>query len=269
MNQEAAMRIHKMMSENEEILFNIFFLILENDDAFWASDEKSYIIGQTNERLPLWIWIGERADEEAYSQMESTLEERLALNPNLRVTGDEKRLEKLLAQVAVNKNVQYNSMVPMVIYRCDKVTNPKKATGHSIYSNATHKPILERFITGMVHDLAHRPMNEGEAEGFAEAVAGSENLFLWEDEGAPVSMAMITHRTPKYARINTVYTDNTKRGNGYAGALMEEVTRRVLDEGRIPMLYTEQDNVCSNATYRRVGYNSVGELVEYCFSPKE
>ncbi|MCR5022875.1 MAG: GNAT family N-acetyltransferase [Lachnospiraceae bacterium] len=259
------MRIHKMMSENEEILFNIFFRVLESDDSFWASDEKSYIIGQTNESMPLWIWISGQADEEAYRKMESVLEERLDLNPKLRVTGDEKRVEKLLDRVAAKKNVHYNSLVPMVIYRCDKVTNPKKATGHSIYSDETHKPILERFITGMVHDLEHRPMNDGEAEGFAEAVAGSENLFLWEDEGEPVSMAMIAHRTPQYARINTVYTDNTKRGKGYAGALMGEVTQRVLDEGRIPMLYTEQDNVCSNATYRRVGYQCVGELVEYRF----
>ena len=142
MNQEATMRIHKMMKENEQILFNIFYLISENGNSFWASDEKSYIIGQTNEGLPLWIWIGEQADAEAYKQIENTLENRLSLNPNLKVTGDAKHLEKLLDRVAAKKNVNYNSLVPMVIYRCDKVTNSKKVTGHSIYSNATHKPIL-------------------------------------------------------------------------------------------------------------------------------
>ena len=265
MNQNAAARINKLMTQDEQILFNVFYLILDNDSSFWASDEKSYIIGQTNERLPLWIWIGEQADDEAYREMESILEQRLEQNPNLKVTGDAARVERILQNVARRKNMQYDSLVPMVIYRCDKVTNPKKATGHSIYSTAEYKPILERFITGMVWDLEHRPMEEGEAEGFAEAVAGSKDLFLWEDEKEVVSMVMITHRTDRYARLNTVYTDNTKRGKGYAGALVGEVTQRVLDENRIPMLYTEQDNVCSNATYRRVGYHCVGELVQYCF----
>lgn len=48
----------------------------------------------------------------------------------------------------------------MVIYRCDKVTNAKKASGHMILSNAKHKEILEKFIIGMVWDLEKRPMYE-------------------------------------------------------------------------------------------------------------
>ena len=37
------------------------------------------------------------------------------------------------------------------------------------------------------------------------------------------------------------------------------------DEGRVPMLYTEQDNVCSNATYKRVGYQLNGQLTQFVF----
>lgn len=68
----------------------------------------------------------------------------------------------------------------------------------------------------MVNDLEHRPMEDGEAEDFANAVAGSEDLFLWEDEGTVTSMTMIVHRTDEFARISTVYTDSGKRGKGYA-----------------------------------------------------
>ena len=257
--------INTLLSENDKVLFNLFYLIAESGTAFWVTDDQSYLIGQTNERLPLWIWISDTAEEAAYAEIQTILTERLALNPTLKITAAAEKIQPILQKISASKKVSYKSEVPMVIYRCDKVTNPKKASGHSIFSNESHKDILARFITGMVSDLANRPMEDGEAEGFANDVAGSENLYLWEDNGTVVSMAMIAHRTPEFARINTVYTDSAHRGKGYAGMLVGEVTQKILEEGRIPMLYTEQDNVCSNAAYRRIGYYVCGELTSFIF----
>ncbi len=257
--------INKLMSENEKILFNLFYLISDSEDAFWVTDEEFYIIGQTNERLAMWIWIKENTSEDVLTDIEGVIEERLDLNPKLNVIADEAIIRPILNRISERKKVSYNSMIPMVIYRCDKVTNAKKASGHMILSNAKHKEILEKFIVGMVWDLEKRPMYEGESEGFANDVAGSPDLYLWEDNRQVVSMAMIVHRAEKFARINTVYTDSLQRGKGYAGMLVAEVTQKILDEGRIPMLYTEQDNVCSNATYRRIGYMVCGELTQFQF----
>ncbi len=257
--------INKLMSQNDKILFNIFYLILDSQSAFWITDDEFYIIGQTNERLPMWIWVKENASADALAEIEKVIEERLELNGKLSVTADEKIICPILNRISERKKVNYSSMVPMVIYRCDEITNTKKANGCTIFSNESHKEVLEKFITGMVWDLAKRPMYEGEAEGFAKDVTGSPDLYLWEDEGQVASMAMIAHRTEEFARINTVYTDSLQRGKGYAGMLVGEVTQKILDEGRIPMLYTEQDNICSNATYRRIGYVVCGELTQFHF----
>lgn len=257
--------IDRLMSENEKILFNLFYRIAESECSFWATDDKSYIIGQTNERLPLWIWIAEESDSAAHTEIETVLKERLTLNPELKVTADAKRIEDILQKVSREHKAAYTQQEPMIIYRCDKVNNPKKASGHLILSNEKHQDTLARFITGMVYDLEKRPMRENEAESFAEDVAGSADLFLWEDNGTVVSMAMIAHRTDEFARINTVYTDSDYRGKGYAGMLVGAVTQKLLDENRIPMLYTEKDNVCSNATYQRIGYNICGELTQFLF----
>lgn len=257
--------INRMMSQKNKILFNLFYLIAESDSSFWVTDDRSYIIGQTNERLPMWIWIGDNPEDCAKEEIRSVLQERLALNPQLKITADEGKISDILKQVSLEAGISYEISIPMNIYSCKSVKNAKKASGHMILSNETHKGILQSFITGMVHDLEQRPMQEGEAESFAEGVAGSEDLFLWEDAGKVVSMAMIVHRTAEFARINTVYTDFLERGKGYAGMLVGEVTQKILEEGRIPMLYTEEDNVCSNATYKRVGYDLDGKLTQFCF----
>lgn len=257
--------IDELLSENDRICFNLFYLISDAGSAFWVTDGQFYIIGQTNERLAMWVWIKENAAEDALKEIESVIEERLELNSNLNVIADERIIRPILNRIAEQKKVSYTSMDPMVVYRCNKVTNTKRASGHMVMSNDKHKNILKKFISGMVWDLEKRSMREGEAEGFAEDVAGSSNLYLWEDNKQAVSMAMIVHRAKKYARINTVYTDSSQRGRGYAGMLVSEVTQKILDEGRIPMLYTEQDNICSNATYRRIGYTLCGELTQFKF----
>lgn len=257
--------IKELLPENDKVLFNLFYLIAESERAFWATDDRSYLIGQTSENLPMWIWLGEHVDETARQEIERVVVERLALNPELKITADAEKIEPILQKISGGGNVRYEKQVPMVVYRCDKVENPKKAAGHMVYSTEEHKGILAQFITGMVADLEKRPMREGEAEGFAEGTAGSEDLYLWEDEKQVVAMAMIVHRTEEFARINTVYTDAGQRGKGYAGMLVGAVTQKILDEHRIPMLYTEKDNICSNAVYRRIGYQMCGELTQFLF----
>ena len=257
--------INKLMSENAKVNFNLFYLFLDNEGTTWYTDEKSYIIGQTDANRPMWIWMDENVTQEALAEVEQIIEGGLEENAKLNVTADERIIQPILYSIAKRKKTIVRGQVPMVIYRCDKVVNSKKAGGHMILSDDTHREIMERFITGMVWDLARRPMNEGEAENFAKDVAGSANFYLWEDEGQVVSMAMIAHRSETFARINTVYTDASRRGEGYAGMLVGTVTQKILDEGRIPILYTEQDNVCSNATYRRIGYTVCGELRQFQF----
>lgn len=124
--------INKLMSENEKILFNLFYLISDSEDT----------------------------SEDVLTDIEGVIEERLDLNPKLNVIADEAIIRPILNRISERKKVSYNSMIPMVIYRCDKVTNAKKASGHMILSNAKHKEILEKFIIGMVWDLEKRPMYE-------------------------------------------------------------------------------------------------------------
>lgn len=120
------------MSENEKILFNLLYLISDSEDT----------------------------SEDVLTDIEGVIEERLDLNPKLNVIANEAIIRPILNRISERKKVSYNSKIPMVIYRCDKVTNAKKTSGHMILSNAKHKEILEKFIIGMVWDLEKRPMYE-------------------------------------------------------------------------------------------------------------
>jgi len=90
-------------------------------------------------------------------------------------------------------------------------------------------------------------------------------LWLWDD-GRPRSMAAEGGRTPNGSRINWVFTPTKWRGRGYASACVARLSERILASGkRFCFLYTDLSNPTSNALYRRLGYVSVCEVVEYRF----
>jgi hypothetical protein len=64
-----------------------------------------------------------------------------------------------------------------------------------------------------------------------------------------------------------VYTPPRFRRRGYASALVAELSRRLLDDGRdYCFLYTDLANPTSNRIYMDVGYELVCESADYAFT---
>ncbi len=98
---------------------------------------------------------------------------------------------------------------------------------------------------------------------FASADAG---FWLWEDAGEPVSFAGYSGRTPTGIRVGPVYTAPEARRRGYATALVAELSRWLLRQGsRSVFLFTDLANPTSNRIYLDIGYEQVGDAMEFTF----
>ena len=87
------------------------------------------------------------------------------------------------------------------------------------------------------------------------------HVFLWEVDGEPVHLTGRNPASYGAARIGPVYTPRAHRGRGYASATVAELSRRILDEGDRPCLFTDQANPVSNRVYERIGYEKVVDMV--------
>ena len=76
-------------------------------------------------------------------------------------------------------------------------------------------------------------------------------------------MALIASRDQETARINTVVTERSRRGHGYAGMLVAEMSRLLLEQGLLPLLYADASNPASNRAYQKIGFEQVGRVTEY------
>jgi predicted GNAT family acetyltransferase len=147
------------------------------------------------------------------------------------------------------------------VYQLDRVVPPKSSRG----SLRIAGPRDIDLVTTWIEDFSTEsgvPTARARALGEERIVNGE--LFLWEDEGHPTSMAAWSGNTPNGVRIGYVYTPPRLRGRGYASACVAEVSQRALDRGyRFCFLFTDLSNPVSNSIYQRLGYQQVCDVVDF------
>ena len=90
--------------------------------------------------------------------------------------------------------------------------------------------------------------------------------WLWQDpSGAPVSLAARRPVIAGSARIGPVFTPAQHRARGYGSAVTAAATADVLDDGAVPVLFTDLANPTSNAIYERLGYQAVQDRLSVDF----
>jgi len=124
-------------------------------------------------------------------------------------------------------------------------------------------PLLVEWAVGFARDTK-LPMHRSAPELVADRLR-QQSLYVW-DNGAPVSMAAWTGKTPTGVRINFVYTPGGHRGRGYASACVAALTAQLLKEGNtFCSLYTDASNPTSNSIYQKLGYRPICEVGMYGF----
>jgi predicted GNAT family acetyltransferase len=89
---------------------------------------------------------------------------------------------------------------------------------------------------------------------------GEGLLWLWEDGGEPVALALRTAAADGVARVTCVYTPPERRGRRYGGAITATTCADALarDAERV-VLFTDADNPAPNAVYERIGFRPVAD----------
>jgi uncharacterized protein len=153
------------------------------------------------------------------------------------------------------------------IYRLTRVIPTRPVPGFMRLVAPDDRPL----VAGWIHDFMlealgedDRPSAERAAERWVAGHGGS--LYLWEDDGAVVSLAGVRGPTPRGIRVGPVYTPPEVRGRGYASALVGAASQAQLDSGRtFVFLFTNVANPTANRIYRAIGYEPVRDIDVYEF----
>lgn len=148
------------------------------------------------------------------------------------------------------------------VYAADDVTIPAGIAGLLRLAIEADAVLLRRWVDQFVAETGVKSVTEDQIRPRLDA----RLLFVWEVDGAPVSMAAVTVAEGGVSRVQYVYTPPENRNHGYASACVAALTARELAHpGRTCMLFTDLANPTSNGIYQAVGYRRLGDAAELRF----
>ena len=133
------------------------------------------------------------------------------------------------------------------------------AGGIRIGSNADKSLVSE---WGKKYD-SERPANVSIKQFLLKKLA-DQQLYLWVDE-SPKSLATISGENCSGLRISSVYTPPPYRSNGYATALVRDLSQKYLDSGSTYVTLNTQVGDPVEGIYRKLGFQPVTEKLSITF----
>ena len=121
------------------------------------------------------------------------------------------------------------------------------------------------------NEAVDEPMPEGRQGVHREVgqLIDAGQVYLWEDDGRPMSLARWGRPTAHGVCITSVYTPPACRRRGYATRCVAALSRHLLGEGfAFCTLFTDLANPTSNHIYQQIGYRRLGEFAEFDFVPQ-
>jgi predicted GNAT family acetyltransferase len=155
-----------------------------------------------------------------------------------------------------------------MLYRLGALRAPADVSGtHRLATHADRAKLVEWVELFFVDTFGDR-RDAGAGERFVDnANSVGDRFVLWDDNGAPVSMAMLRAPAAGVSRIGPVFTPRPARGRGYGSAVTAAASGLALRDGVDDVvLFTDLANPTSNGIYRRIGYEPVSESVRLDFT---
>jgi predicted GNAT family acetyltransferase len=234
--------------------------------ALWVSVEGDAGPVAVAIRTPPFNLVLSRASPEVVDALASDLSACGVALPG--VNGDVATARAFADQWTRLRGVRATVTMRQALYQLTSVVPPDPPPPGAIRSpRPAEVPMLAAWMRSFGRD-AGLPHAEHEVlAGRVAALVEGGALFMWDVDGAPVSMAAVGARTQRGARVGFVYTPADLRGHGYASACVAAVSAHALASGcRFCTLYTDLANPTSNGIYRRLGYQRLGDCEMIAFS---
>lgn len=152
------------------------------------------------------------------------------------------------------------------LFGVDEVRRPRHLKGKARKNTPSDLNLVTDWgVAFSMEAMRSEPRARSEIQ---ERIQGG-TMWLWEVDGRPVSMTFASEPIGGVSRISYVYTPPELRRNGYAGALVAEVSQVILDGGNRAVLFTDLANPTSNHIYQEVGYRPIADHITIIFTDAE
>lgn len=251
----------KLIFLKEQYKFHLLLKMFWFDEHLFHSDEETYIIGRGSPGYPIWIWTKDNIDYLKVQDIEEDLQE--FLNPGKNNITSKKELYDYFAKEYDNIS-DYSEMGFLI---CKKMNEVKKSDGYMDKPDYGDKMLLAKY-------WIEERKDDGEIVSMTDALQmvdywlEQENFYVWRNSTGKVVSTASFDVMYNQAKITNVYTAKDERNKGYCTSLVSEVTRLILENNLVPMLYTNNKEASKHA-YSKVGFEQSGSLINFTITKDE
>jgi hypothetical protein len=190
-----------------EVQYNLIHRISESKDSLsLKSSDGRAILVQTPGFNP-WLWVSEEVEGDEREKLIRHFAEQLEEHFVPGISGDPILAEAFARDyVTVNKQKSYHTAMVMEAYYCPFLRRPIGVEGAVQPAMPSHIPIIAEFLAGFYKDALGDAVGPDTQTKASERIVSDGSCLLWTIHDEPVSMAVISHRSPRHGRINSVYT---------------------------------------------------------------
>jgi predicted GNAT family acetyltransferase len=244
--------------------------LYDGPPGFWVVTDGDSRVLAASLRTPPYNQVLSEVDDPA---VPDALADALADEPLPGVLGPSEAAARFVRRWTAITGTRARRLLAERIFSLDRVVPPARpAPGTWRLASAREREQVADWLVAFVTEAMPEDPPLPDPLGAADRwIAGiGRTLYLWEDDGAVVSLVGAGGETPHGIRIGPVYTPPEARGRGYATALTAAASQDQLDRGRrFCFLFTDLANPTSNRIYQEIGYRPVRDVDLYRFEPPE
>lgn len=243
----------------KEITYSVLIRILRGDCTDIFTDHESVMVCYSAPPWPVWVWCRDAEDMAAVTEIAQCLKAHFPLEQGYDIIMSHTLLEKLRENDGYFRSA--GEGMGLLSYRLDQLESiDYPCEGFMSLVREEEIPSLIGVRHNMSMEMEGRELTPEHCEATLRRQVGEKSLFAWR--GASGEIVALTARgdQPPYSKITSVYTLPQHRRKGCAINLVHGVTKGILADGLIPILYTDAGYTASNACYQKIGYRQVGSL---------
>ena len=213
-------------------------------------------------QTPPWNLVLSETDRPAAADL--FVEDRVS-DPPPGVLGPTALAERFAAGLAQRTGTPVRLRRRERIFELDTLVMPRRVMGGMRAAGRADRAVLVDWLTEFVDEAL-----DGESPTDVEAIVdrwiegSGRTMYLWVDNGLPVSMTGVGSPTPNGVRVGPVYTPRDLRGRGYASNLVARACQAAFGAGRRSVfLFTDLGNPTSNHIYQAIGFRPVTDVDDW------
>ena len=241
-----------------EVRFSVLYNILGGDCNDIFTDNEEIIICYSEAPYPVWVWCGDGRSMKNLFAIGECIKNNFPLSEYNVIldTGIISRLSE-----TDNYFTDYKVKTELFAYRLDNIIPPSQiADGGMQLAEMGDLDTLAPMWQASAFEMEGYEFPIAQCREEVGYMIWDDRLYIWRDENGEIVAMANKGCVGEFGKVAAVYTEPKHRRKGYAINLVAGVTKLIMDEGLVPVLYTDGGYSASNECYKKIGYRQVGRL---------